>query len=137
MTAWAAILQVDQWGLRLSEGASASELARTERALGIGLPPHLREFLAFANGFEDLRGQWRPAWSCKVIVSDNLRAWQMEMLPRTLIGFGDDGASTCFCVHTDLENLEVVRWSWIAQEAEETFTDMPTFWQRWYADSRP
>ncbi|WAL66916.1 SMI1/KNR4 family protein [Amycolatopsis cynarae] len=105
-----------------------------ERVLGIGLPPHLREFLAFTNGFEDPDGQWWPAWSCGVIAADNLRVWRSEMLPEDLLAFGDDGASTCFCVQADIDKLEIVRWFWIGQNVETTLLDLPTFWRRWYAD---
>ncbi|MEV4599228.1 SMI1/KNR4 family protein [Amycolatopsis sp. NPDC049253] len=131
MIDWTSVLKPEPHNLRLRSGASAGRLAVLDRALGTAVPPQLRDLLAFSDGFEDLTGQWECAWSCRRLATENTQAWQSTTLPRALLAFGDDGAGTCFCVHTDPNDHRVARWSWIGQDSEATYTDLPTFWHAW------
>ncbi|MFI5606890.1 SMI1/KNR4 family protein [Amycolatopsis sp. NPDC051903] len=131
MIDWTRVLNPERLGLNLRSGASDYELAALELALGTPVPPQLRDLLAFSDGFEDLAGLWECAWSCERVASENTQAWQSSRLPRTLLAFGDDGAGTCFCVHTQPVDDRVIRWSWIGQDSEATYVDLPTFSQTW------
>jgi cell wall assembly regulator SMI1 len=128
---WVKIFQVERFGLRLRPPAAANRLADGARALGVQLPTELWDLLRYTDGFEDTAGQWECAWSIERIVTENLQAWRQHSLPVSLLAFGDDGASTCFCMSMPPVDAQVARWSWIDQDIEETYPDLRTFWRLW------
>jgi cell wall assembly regulator SMI1 len=117
--------------LRLRPGAPDAQLADAEDRLGVRLPADLRDLLHYTDGFEDVAGHWECGWSIERLVAENLHAWRQRMLLGSLLAFGDDGASTCFCVSTREGDAQVTRWSWIGQDVEATYPDLRSFWRLW------
>jgi hypothetical protein len=79
----------------------------------------LAEADGWSNGLDD--GEWWVIWPLERLVTENLQAWDAEMLARELLAFGDDGTGNPFCLSLLTDSDEVVRWNWIdhAVEVEE------------------
>jgi hypothetical protein len=98
---WRAVLADDD-GIELQPAASEAEVDRAEASLEAIFPAELRALYLESDGVFDKPGQWFVVWPLAEVVTRNRLAWAGEPTARQgLIGFGDDGTGTPFCVPRD------------------------------------
>ncbi len=103
-----------------------------EQTLDVALPPMLRELYTHRDGWWDAAGQWWVVWPLNRLVAENRAAWDKDdySLPRTFLAFGDDGTGNPFCTPVDGHD-EVLRWSWIDGDVDDSQGTMDAFRTRW------
>jgi hypothetical protein len=95
---WRAVLARDD-GVELGNPLSADVLDRLVASLTVVLPGALRSLYQVTDGVFDKCGEWFVIWPFDRVVEENLRAWSGAPTARSrLVGFGDDGTGTPFCV---------------------------------------
>ena len=134
---WRQLLSADD-GYELRPGAAASEVAAAEAALAAVFPADLRQLHLASDGVFDRTGQWFVIWPLPEIVTHNRAAWSQGDSParRELVGFGDDGTGTPFCVPRDGSN-GVFAWSAIDGAATLLARSVAGLWPGWVAGTLP
>ena len=102
-----------------------------ESRLGVSFPPGLAALYAVGDGRFDQRGQWWVVWPLDRLVENNAARWHEGMLARDLLAFGDDGTGNPFCVSLVRPRDEVLRWSWIEGEVEQSAGTFADFVHEW------
>lgn len=129
MVDWRAVLADD--GNELQPAASEVEVRRVEVLLGAVLPADLRGLYLASDGVFDKPGQWFVVWPLAQIVQRNRRAWVEEHAERErLVGFGDDGTGTAFCVPRK-GSVGVFAWNPIDERAYWLADSVVEFWAGW------
>lgn len=134
---WRQLLGADGW-YELCPGAAAGEVAAVEAALEAVFPAQLREVYLASDGVFDRAGQWFVIWPLAEVVTRNTEAWSLADSPVRggLVGFGDDGTGTPFCVRRD-GGGGVFAWSAIDAEARLLADTVTGFWAGWVAGALP
>jgi hypothetical protein len=97
------------------------------------LPSTLRGLYEASDGVFNDAGQWYPIWPLERLISDNLQAWRVRAsLPPTLIGFGDNGFGSWFCMPAD-GTPEILVWNFIDAESTPLAATFAKFWTGWNA----
>ena len=128
---WRQLLGADD-GYDLCPGATAGEVAAAEAALGTTFPAQLRGVYLASNGVFDRTGQWFVIWPLPEVVARNGKAWSVteSQVRHELVGFGDDGTGTPFCVPRD-GSTGVFAWSAIDGAATLLADSVAAFWSGW------
>jgi hypothetical protein len=134
---WRQLLSADD-GYEQCPGAAAGEIAAVEAALEAVFPADLRQVYLASDGVFDRPGQWFVIWPLSEIVTRNREAWSHGGSPgrRELVGFGDDGTGTPFCVPRD-GGGGVFAWSAIDGEATLLAGSVARFWSGWVTGTLP
>lgn len=131
-TDWLALLDADRRGLRLGGPASREDLSALETEIGQSIPTDLRDFLAVANGVDDLAGQWQIAWDTERIVTENERMWRTGVIDSTRLAFGDNGAGDPFCIVLSGNHVGTVEErSPITLDVARSWSNLTEFWTDW------
>ena len=125
-------------GYDLCPGATVGEVAAAEAALRTAFPAQLRGVYLASNGMFDRTGQWFVIWPLPEVVARNSKAWSFtdSQVRHKLVGFGDDGTGTPFCVPRD-GSTGVFAWSAIDGEATLLADSVAAFWSGWGAGTLP
>ena len=135
-TDWKAVVRAAD-GYRTREPAQRSALDQAEVALQVVLPDTLRDLYLATDGVFDEPGQWFVIWPIVELVTRNADAYAVEgNRRRALVGFGDDGTGSPFCVRSDGSD-EVASWSAIDQQATHLADDLVSFWIGWVGGTLP
>ncbi|WP_319464162.1 SMI1/KNR4 family protein [Micromonospora sp. RTP1Z1] len=127
---WQVLLSDDAYVLR--PPSSVAVVSQVESLLGVGLPADLRAFYLATDGVFDKMGQWFVCWPLDEVVKRNQEAWAEEGAGRRqLLGFGDDGTGSPFCVSTSGSGH--VFWDSIDAVAYPLATNLADFWRGWHA----
>lgn len=128
---WRAVLAADD-GNELQPAASEVEIGRVEALLGAVLPADLCGLYLVSDGVFDKAGQWFVVWPLAQIVERNQRAWAEEEHAERgrLVGFGDDGTGTAFCVPRN-GSAGVFAWNPIDERADRLADSVVEFWTGW------
>ena len=134
---WRHLLSADD-GYQLCPGAAADEIGAVEAALAAVFPAQLREVYRASNGVFDRLGQWFVIWPLPEVVARNGEAWSLtdSLVRRTLVGFGDNGTGSPFCVRRD-GGSGVFIWSAIDGQATPLAGTVAEFWVGWVASTLP
>lgn len=137
VTDWKQLLTSED-GYQLRPCASAGEAAAAEAALTATFPADLTNVYQVSDGVFDTSGQWFVIWPLAEVVTRNQDAWSREASSprRALVGFGDDGTGTPFCVPRD-GGAGVFAWSPILGEAAKLADTVAGFWSGWVAGTLP
>lgn len=137
VTDWHQLLSA-QDGYQLRPGATASQISAAQTALEAVFPAELREIYLASDGVFDRTGQWFVIWPLAEVVTRNHQAWSQDasQARRELVGFGDDGTGTPFCVPRNGDS-KVLAWSPIDGAATPLAPSIPDFWTRWQVGTLP
>ena len=132
-TDWESILQPVRRGLVTRPGCSVEWLGEAESALGVALPPALDSLVRYSDGLFDTDTQYWITWTLAEIVERNPERWRDEelQLPRSLLGFGGDGAGGWFCLPIDASDGRVHHLAWIEGTPRAVAPDLASFLPRW------
>jgi len=133
---WKAVVRsVD--GYRTREPVQRAELDQAEATLHVALPEMLRDLYLATDGVVDEPGQWFVIWPIVELVTRNAAAYAAEGdRRRALVGFGDDGTGSPFCVRSGGGDA-VLSWSAIDQQATHLADDLVSFWTGWITGTLP
>ena len=126
-------------GLEVGPPTSEDQLQAAEAALGAVFSSELRDLYRVADGVFNGPGQWFMVWPISEVVARNRADWTSavgvgERLE--LIGFGDDGAGSPFCVRRN-DRPGVVVWCAIGSESIWLADTLMDFWDMWQAGVLP
>jgi hypothetical protein len=118
-------------GHELQPPASATNIEQVEAQLGAVVPAGLRALYQTSNAVYDKPGEWFVVWPLDAVVERNHHAWAVEDRARQqLLGFGDDGTGTAFCVPRD-GAPGVFVWNTIDRQVHRIADTLEEFWSRW------
>jgi hypothetical protein len=127
---WRAVL-ADNDGNELQRAASEAEVEQAEASLDANFPAELRALYLTTDGVFDKPGQWFVVWPLAEVVARNRLAWAGESTVRQgLVGFGDDGTGTPFCVPRN-GGGGVFTWNPIDAHARRLADTVEQFWSGW------